>query len=929
METLYLLIDTNGWVDLCGNVPEGQLDLLEYWIQKNFVSLLIPKQLTIEWAKIKEEQLKARKKTHVQISQDLGPYSRLLNGTFKYFETKSSRIDKMIHQGTQFEPTDSARIESMKHYELRKAPFHRKNNNSNSDALIYLSTVDYLRNQGITDFYFISRDNDDFSDPDDNRQLHPDLQLPDIRVHFFSSINEGLYKLGQKLGPIEAKTERDIDYVAPYILAEDLDQLSPIDQLYNSLNAYYDQLPFIPPNILARVFPFKTTSGTHSYSFYSNFRISSNNKELVKLFKSIAIDEDNNLTSIEASTPIHLEQKDKLSDILKKLNHNLIFDISSIDKTDQADIRLHQKHRCSCVQCSYQRLDFYQALRDLKTEPSSIPNETLKHAYIHFQFGHFETSLRLYYSAYENAKSQSKEILTFICLYNLKELVFYIDAYFLKPRAETMILVEKIKGISIQEHSVHYAFEAPFVRDTIKWIAEKSFYTRAFEKATQAVDEIRDHYYQQLNGGWTNSASYVKLVSAFAEIDEFLGRNCIIYNNYTQFEEIAEKLVEGVVLIYTFNEKQIPNLPSIDEYFLLKIVIHAKTDTIRKYFNRLQLISITFVHSSAQEVPFNELVVNFLSDFTKLKTLYDKTDTEKPYVFWNKYHKIFANILVALTVSDNVSDVSKITAALLDVLKEELFLKKVDNTIISNFIRVKGQYIASEHIRAMLLLAIENDRLHDPSIFSALKHQILSHHRELVIDDEPTFSEIKRHFLDKCPKCNIRHHDDVIIHVHAFLSTAFKAQVEDQLYSLLQDQFDADAYYLLAMYEVIDYRRFLNLFIERCNLPTDVQRRFAYHFTEANVEALNMILNLAFKFSIDLSDPRFEKFQGLSLYYDWLLNLDGFDYSKFNPEWVLQHQSHHFLKKVLSVSQVRFHIKEHLKTNKHEALSELYIEYES
>ncbi|MGB8192194.1 MAG: PIN domain-containing protein, partial [Chitinophagaceae bacterium] len=532
MDTVYLLIDTNCWIDLCTKVPEKQLDLFESWIEKNSVSLLIPEQLMLEWTKAKDEQLKARKKTHAQISEDVGPYSQLLNGTYKYYESKSNRIDKLILRGIQFQPTTDARAESMKHFEQRKAPFHHKNNNSNADALIYLSTIDYLKTRSISEFYFISRDTDDFGDPMNCRQLHPDLKFPEISVHFYCSIIEGIYKLSQEIGTVEAETEHKVDYVPPYVLAKDLDKLSPTDQLYESLRAYYDQIPFIPANILSKVFPFKITNGTHSYSRYSNFRISSNNKEIVKLFKCIIIDEENSISFRDSIGAITSEEIDKLSDILKKLNYNLIFDISSIDKTEQADIRLHQKHICTCVSCSFNRLDFYQSLSDLKSDSSLNSRQLLKHAYIHFQFGHFETAMRLYYSTYEKAKSQDKHILSFICLYNLKELVYYVEAFFLKPSAETTILIEKIKTTSIQDYGVHYFSEPPFVRDTIKWIAERSFYTHAFERITQAVDEIRDHYYQQLNGGWTNSGSYVKLVSAFAEIDEFLNQNCIIYNNY-------------------------------------------------------------------------------------------------------------------------------------------------------------------------------------------------------------------------------------------------------------------------------------------------------------------------------------------------------------------------------------------------------------
>jgi hypothetical protein len=87
------------------------------------------------------------------------------------------------------------------------------------------------------------------------------------------------------------------------------------------------------------------------------------------------------------------------------------------------------------------------------------------------------------------------------------------------------------------------------------------------------------------------------------------------------------------------------------------------------------------------------------------------------------------------------------------------------------------------------------------------------------------------------------------------------------------------------------------------------------------------ILNLAFKYDIDLRDEDHQKYKGFSLYYGWLLDMEAFNYKNFDPLWILEYQTVYYLRKIFRSKKVKDYLVPYLKKSKHERLSELFIEY--
>jgi hypothetical protein len=65
----------------------------------------------------------------------------------------------------------------------------------------------------------------------------------------------------------------------------------------------------------------------------------------------------------------------------------------------------------------------------------------------------------------------------------------------------------------------------------------------------------------------------------------------------------------------------------------------------------------------------------------------------------------------------------------------------------------------------------------------------------------------------------------------------------------------------------------------------------------------------------------------MSKYYDWLLNIDDFDYNEFDPEWILAYKTEVYFKRIFSSPNLLTYMASYLKKTKHPFLSQLMIEY--
>ena len=87
-----------------------------------------------------------------------------------------------------------------------------------------------------------------------------------------------------------------------------------------------------------------------------------------------------------------------------------------------------------------------------------------------------------------------------------------------------------------------------------------------------------------------------------------------------------------------------------------------------------------------------------------------------------------------------------------------------------------------------------------------------------------------------------------------------------------------------AKYEIIDYTPFFKDFLDSCpSLKSTKPRYSLFGNSEATHSRLNQVINLAYRFQLNTREVLFPRYKGISLYNDWLLDMESFDYSQFDP----------------------------------------------
>lgn len=712
--------------------------------------------------------------------------------------------------------------------------------------------------------------------------------------------------------------ETDKDYTNQFFIIEKRENISVIDELYETLNIYNDQLPFIPTHILCRLYPFKKIQIKHNITYHSAFSIHSNNDELEILTASNF--EENIIFNISST-------QFKIAEIYRKLNYNLIFELHFIHSRKKINIRLSNVKTCECLRCKFNQLDYYSSLSMLIEINAVSQVEQLKSAYLHYEFGNFKTSLQLFFSLYENSQQNNKSLLGLICLYNLKRLQHFIKAHFIATDNSVNGIFERIDALTLSAYMLKYSNEQSFVKENMKWIAENSFYYDTYNNIVSIVDKIRDHYYLQLTGGNSSNDNLRSLLSEFAEIDNYLNANFIIYTRYTEYHKLFDKILEGLFMSYALNTHQSSRLESFDDYLLLKIITYANTEKIMQYCNRYNISRLAYVRDQKESSSLEQTINNFFHNYPKLIQLSNERLEEKAFFLKNEYRRIVLNMIVILTIIDHIPEnFSVIALNLITLLTSEKAINTTDLKYVANFIFKKGKYFSKSCADSWLRMSLRRAWLHNEELFDAIQYQVNKCHKQLLISEEQLYETVLNCFLEQCTLCNTKHGGHLLVKSYLLLSDQMRNSASEKIIKKLTENFDADLYYHVSIFGIIDFRLFFNEYLESLAIgEQNLTFHKSFYERESNITDLNQLINLCLKNNTDLRDAVFNKFRGVSMYYDWLLDMDGFEYMNFNVEWILEYPTEYYLIAIFKIEEVKNIVANYIKGSKHPKLIEYYM----
>jgi hypothetical protein len=112
-----------------------------------------------------------------------------LQDELRILKEQTDRIDTFLNSGISIELSDAVKIQTADRKKDNLPPFRVPNNRSFNDGLIFFSVVEYLKNNSIAEYCFITKDRD-FSDPMQKEQLDPSLIIDGLEIYFGPSLEK-------------------------------------------------------------------------------------------------------------------------------------------------------------------------------------------------------------------------------------------------------------------------------------------------------------------------------------------------------------------------------------------------------------------------------------------------------------------------------------------------------------------------------------------------------------------------------------------------------------------------------------------------------------------------------------------------------------------------------------------------------------------
>jgi hypothetical protein len=440
------------------------------------------------------------------------------------------------------------------------------------------------------------------------------------------------------------------------------------------------------------------------------------------------------------------------------------------------------------------------------------------------------------------------------------------------------------------------------------------------------VEKIRNHYQSQLGTSINNNNNYQILICKYAEFECFIERNSIPYRHFTNFLDIVNLFIEGAILSYSLNEYQPNKLNHFDDYILEQIILYGNPEKITTLFN--QHIKSGIKYRKTDDVSdCKKRIIYFLENFLEIEANFIK----ESYLLNSKarIYKTLWNIIITLSIIEFDDDfVRACSNFLLPIINGVPDNQKYSLNHFASFIKLKGNIINTKLLKNIYSTCLSNKILHNENLLLAFV-SINNGNPPILVNDINSLNSFIEIFFDKCKTCNSIH-IDILPQSYKVLNLKNRKSVKKIILEKLHSHFSAQLYYNACLFDIIKYDRYFEKYINLFSPPlqNEINNRHSLR-DETFLSGLNELMNLVFKYKIELPKSFIEKFKGVSNYYDWLLDMDNFDYSKFNALWILQYATIHYLEHIFSNEKVKNETKKYLRSNFQPTISNYYAIYEN
>jgi len=877
-----------------GTEFSGYLKQIISWHKSGEIRLYCPEALMREWEVhrkdklksieniIKQHELDVKRRVLLGLPIDIGDAQ--LSAADKLLRSQVDAIDLLMAEAVQIKDHLAGSM-MISHKNAGKAPF-RVNPKSDNDALILFATCEYLISMGETELYFLSSNHKDYSMEGQLNKLHPDItsSYAGIKFCYFHDLAEGIGALIE-LGLSSTKSKMQAENAVPVYIQIDR-TLSVSGQIYQYLHHRFDDITILPKGLFITHFPFITSEKARRDA--PPFTLQTDNKEVFDLFIELADKVKSGALDWSAMEFEEFNEERRQAEIIHKLRSCFVHYISYNHKT--VEIPVLPANQCECLNCRFKRSELNE---DFFTGLINIPDKKhpgLKAAYLQYLIGNIIEAVSILKQVVVDAEKSFKCLTYYIANYNLALIGKMYR--FSSPEERDLSWVKELQEIDMD--TIFIGSGSPSTDDILIHIKDAEFLSQATDRLKELSGKIKDNYVDQ-NRGWNDDVRL--LLDQYFQTIAFVEQNCIMLDYFSDLDILTAYFLDGVFASYASHHELGGRLLHFTDAIVQHIVSYSKSSDIIKYRARYKIQIADFLYTGDQSNLVKELLT-LLNSYQAVTAQFDQADNPGQRFFWKRFKTKFHNSLtLCALLKITREDVNLICEALLlFISSENLFNEYELLKTLSYFIRNNCSLIDKQHLEAFLLFSY-TAKLEQRDI---LIHTISNLSRIEDLELKLPLSQWTKLQARYLVNTEIQDNSIVVSEICCLFDflkeKKYKEDIAKFMTDFLKHKFNSDVYYTATIHKLIKPTSRLNAFYDKKMLQraTEGRRPRIFETSFYQSDTLDQYINFMFCFNRPF-DARFIEAAGsLDNYYRWILDIDGYDYQDFHPDWLFNHLTSYY-----------------------------------
>lgn len=755
------------------------------------------------------------------------------------------------------------------------------------------------------------------------------------RIEASRAYNE-LDQTGKKSKSIQFKSSNEISLNQPYdewrniiseyrsrleenefeIIDYELDEsLHPIDQLFNLFQYLYNELEFVPPHLLAKQKPFNK-----GYSYFSNYTLSTDNVELFDALNSIKI-----LENGEIIIPLELRSindiNEKTQFIFQKLHINLVAFIQSTNgkNNEYIDLRKIQPKRCNCSRCKIERFEFDDL--DISYLPEDLEIKTgLTLFYSYYKLGSYKESCEILKYTYELTKQSKSLFFQYLIFYNISKLRLLLrNDFFRAAEYEKFIRELEMFDLDVFDRKSRGKID----HEIFKLLKNDYFLFRSYEKTNKLRSQILKHRNNTRNGGFGSNQYIESLLFEFSQLHCFLYHNKIVFDCFTEYLDIVDFVLEGLLASSTIKGERNSKIEKIEDWHIEIFIEYGRLSNILYYFKNLEIYNIDVHRVEFGKTTISPKIVKLIRSYNSVLEFNNKNankfeDSEE------RYRNLINNTLaICSKIEFHEFESLEILNSIVKIIRVNKL--RVDLNVLFYFLKSKSNILNENLLNDLLEIGYLNDHYCRTFYFAMIGECAEEQSISLQLRDG-LFNKIIQEKNDK-PEKIVR-----LSHIFSVLNDqGQKGKISQIANEFLTNNFIVEVFNWSALMGLvqIDDDYLAKSIIELSPKEKVLEQNGNIYLREKPNYSfvLDQFINLCFKEDLDFKDLRFSGLKNHSNYYNWLLDIDGFDYQYFHPSWLNAYDTIYYFKAFSKSIILKNELERLMKNSTIENYNQLCINY--